>query len=121
MVHADLDVIGFGGRRVTARFLVDSGAVYSVLPEDVWRAIGLEPTRDLEFVLADGTSIHRRISDCRFVYQSIEAPSPVVLGEGDDVALLGSVTLETLGLILNPLRRTLSPMRMRLATCAVAS
>ena len=120
MVHADLEVIGVGGR-VTARFLVDSGAVYSLLPEPVWRAIGLAPTRDLEFVLADGTSILRQISDCRFVYQGIEAPSPVVLGEGDDVALLGSATLETLGLILNPLRRTLSPMRMRLAASVVAS
>ena len=120
MVHADLDVIGVGGRRLTARFLVDSGAFYSVLPETVWRAIGLEPTRDLEFVLADGTSIERQVSDCRFTYQGVEAPSPVVLGEGDDVALLGSVTLETLGLILNPLRRTLTPMRMRLATSAIA-
>jgi predicted aspartyl protease len=121
IVHADLEVIGPAGR-TTTRFLVDSGAVYSVLPETVWRAIGLQPTRDLDFVLADGTSITRRISDCRFVYQAIEAPSPVVLGEGGDVALLGSVTLETLGLVLNPLRRTLHPMRMRLtAICATTA
>src|SRR5262249_28344484 len=118
MVHADLDVIGPLGGRETIRFLVDSGAFYSVLPESVWRAIGLQPTRDLEFVLADGTSIARKISDCRFGYQGIEAPSPVVLGEGEDVALLGTVTLETLGLVLNPLRRTLTPMRMRLAAAA---
>ena len=82
MIHADLDLIGIEGRRATVRFLVDSGAIYSVLPEPVWHAIGLQPTRDLEFVLADGTSIRRRISDCRFIYQGIEAPSPVVLGEG---------------------------------------
>jgi hypothetical protein len=81
----------------------------------------LVPTRDLEFVLADGTSIERQVSDCRFIYEGIEAPSPVILGVGDDVGLLGTVTLDTLGLILNPLRRTLSPMRMRLASCAVAS
>ena len=80
----------------------------------------MEPTRDLEFVLADGTSIERQVSDCRFAYQGVGAPSPVVLGEGDDVALLGTVTLETLGLVLNPLRRTLSPMRMRLAASAGA-
>ena len=118
MIHADLDVAGPSGQRMTTRFLVDSGAVYSVLPEVVWRAIGLQATRDLEFVLADGTAILRQISDCRFTYQGIEAPSPVVLGEGDDLALLGSVTLETLGLILNPLRRTLTPMRMRLVALA---
>jgi clan AA aspartic protease len=115
MIHADLEVIGADRAHTSVRFLVDSGAVYSVLPEAAWRAIGLQPSRDLEFVLADGTSIARKISDCRFVFQGIEAPSPVVLGEGEDVALLGTVTLETLGLVLNPLRRTLTPMRMRLA------
>jgi predicted aspartyl protease len=120
MVHADLDVIGSAGRRRAVRFLVDSGAVYSVLPETVWRDLGLVASRDLDFVLADGTSIARAISDCRFVYQGIEAPSPVVLGVGGDVALLGTVTLETLGLVLNPLRRTLTPMRMRLASCVAA-
>ena len=121
VVHADVDVIGPRGDRLTVRFLVDSGAFYSVLPEPAWRAIGLEPTRDMDFVLADGTAISRHVSDCRFHYQGIEAPSPVVLGVGDDVGLLGTVTLDTLGLILNPLRRTLTPMKMRLTSCAVAS
>ena len=121
LVHADLDVTGPHGDRLTVRFLVDSGAFYSVLPEPAWQAVKLVPTRDLEFVLADGTSIPRQVSDCRFIYEGIEAPSPVILGVGDDVGLLGTVTLDTLGLILNPLKRTLSPMRMRLASCAVAS
>jgi predicted aspartyl protease len=121
LVHADLDVTGPRGDRLTVRFLVDSGAFYSVLPEPAWRALELVATRDLEFVLADGTSIRRHVSDCRFNYQGIEAPSPVVLGIGDDVGLLGTVTLDTLGLILNPLKRTLAPMRMRLASCAIAS
>ncbi|MBI2149868.1 MAG: hypothetical protein HYU27_04595 [Acidobacteria bacterium] len=38
----------------------------------------------------------------------------MVLGETEDEALLGAVTLETLGLMLNPLSRTLQPMRMAL-------
>jgi predicted aspartyl protease len=121
VVHADCDVTGPRGDRLTVRFLVDSGTFYSVLPEPAWRAIGLIPTRQLEFVLADGTSIPRDVSDCRFIYQGIEAPSPVVLGIGNDVGLLGTVTLDTLGLILNPLQRILSPMRMRLAASGVAS
>jgi hypothetical protein len=36
----------------------------------------------------------------------------VILGEpGDDVALLGSVTLEEFGLVLDPLRRSLKKAR----------
>jgi hypothetical protein len=38
-----------------------------------------------------------------------------VLGESEDEALLGAVTLETLGLMLDPLSRTLQPKRMLLA------
>ena len=100
-------------RRV--RFLVDSGAVYSVLPRSEWRALGLKPERELEFVLADGTTLTRGVSECTFDLEGRRATSPVVLGETEDEALLGAVTLETLGLLLNPLNRTLQPMRMVLA------
>ena len=100
-------------RRV--RFLVDSGAVYSVLRRSDWRALSLKPQRELDFVLADGTTLTRSVSECTFELHGRRATSPVVLGETEDEALLGAVTLETLGLILNPLSRTLQPMRMVLA------
>jgi predicted aspartyl protease len=115
IVYVTLDVAGESGRRRTVDFLVDSGAMMSVLPLPIWRAIGLKPKRTLRFVLADGTPIRRRISDCRFFYDGIDAPSPVVLGTRRDTALLGALTLENLGLILNPFERTLRPMRMVLA------
>jgi aspartyl protease family protein len=97
------------------RFLVDSGAIYSVLPEEVWRALRLKPEREVEFTLADGTSIKRGVSECRFEIGGEAATSPVVLGEENDGALLGAVTLETLGLMLNPLTREVLPMRMSLS------
>ena len=103
-------------RRV--RFLVDSGAVYSVLRQSDWRALGLKSEREVEFVLADGTALTRGVSECTFEVQGRQATSPVVLGETQDEALLGAVTLETLGLVLNPLNRTLQPMRMVLARTA---
>lgn len=115
-VHVDLEVSPQGGPGQSVRFLVDSGAAYSVLPREVWGGLGLQPTRSLDFVLADGTVIRRDVSHCFFRYQGAEAPSPVILGEEHDAALLGSVTLETLGLVLNPFERTLKPARLRLAS-----
>ena len=102
-------------RRRLVRFLVDSGAVYSVLRRPDWRALGLKPERQLEFVLADGTALARGVSECLFELEGRRATSPVVLGETEDEALLGAVTLETIGFMLNPLNRTLQPMRMVLA------
>ena len=36
-------------------FVVDSGAMYTLLPTDVWRKIGLDPKRAEAFALADVT------------------------------------------------------------------
>jgi predicted aspartyl protease len=105
------------GRRpvLDVRFMVDSGALYSVLPEKVWCRLKLRSQRTAEFVLADGTVIKRGVSECRFEIAGQSAVSPVVLGHEDDGAVLGAVTLETLGLMLNPLNRELVPMRLMLA------
>lgn len=99
------------GGEAEVRFIVDSGATYSLLPEDVWKKIGLEPKRYMDFTLADGTTIRRGISECYLMIKEGEAHTPVILGEKDDEALLGVVTLEIMGLIFNPFKRTLQPMK----------
>jgi clan AA aspartic protease len=106
-------VEGTDGRE-TVQFLIDSGATYSLLPLKVWQAIGLKPKRTLEFRLADGTAISRAVSECYIILQEGEGHTPVILGEESDEALLGVVTLEILGLVFNPFKRTLQPMKMLL-------
>lgn len=110
-------VTNLGGKKraLEVKFLVDSGAVYSVLPDKVWRRLGLKATRTVAFTLADGTVIERDVSECRFDIGGMSGVSPVILGLLDDVPLLGMVTLEVLGLMLNPLSRKLLPMRMMMA------
>lgn len=108
-------VSGPSGQRRQVRFLVDSGAKYTLLPHDVWQALGLEPKRAMDFILADGTTLTRQISECRISLDDQEGHTPVILGEPGDEALLGTVTLEEFGLVLNPFSRTLQPMRMVLA------
>lgn len=98
--------------------MVDSGAVYSVLPQRVWRVLGIKPKRVVEFELADGTLIQRGVGQANFIIEGVDAISPVVLGAERDEALLGAVTLESMGFVLNPLSRELQPMRMMLAHVA---
>src|SRR5207253_2522164 len=57
-------VRGPTGAEAAVRFLIDSGATYSLLPEPVWQAIGIVPKREMEFVLADGTTVRRAVSEC---------------------------------------------------------
>ena len=103
------------GTALSLRFILDSGALYSVLPEVVWKRLRLRSSRTVEFTLADGTLISRGVSECTFTIERIAATSPVVLGRLHDAAILGIVTLETMGLMLNPLSRELMPMKMMLA------
>lgn len=56
-----------------------------------------------------------RRGECHFRLQEGDGTSPVVLGQAQDAALPGVVTLEVLGLVFNLFTRTLHPMPMLLA------
>jgi predicted aspartyl protease len=116
LTYVDGVVTGPTGTSRPVHFLVDSGAKYSLLPLADWQAIGLAPKRRMTFALADGTMIDRDVSECHIELPQGDAHTPVILGEaGDDEALLGVVTLEILGFVLNPFSRTLRPARLILA------
>jgi len=95
-------------------FLVDSGATYTLIPHDTWKVLDLVPKRTVTFSLADGTQVSRTVSECHLSLPQGDGHTPVVLGEPGDEALLGVVTLEMLGLVFHPFKRTLEPMRMLL-------
>jgi len=103
------------GQQATVKFLVDSGAKYTLVPAEQSRRLELQPKRIVAFTLADGTTIERGVSECHISLPQGEGHTPVILGEPGDEALLGVITLEELGLVLNPFTRTLQPMRMMLA------
>lgn len=108
-------VEGPTGKERAVRFLIDSGATYTLLGLEHWKAIELTPQRVMEFTLADGTVIKRNVSECLLTLPQGKGHTPVILGEEGDECLLGMVTLEILGLRLDPFRRTLEPMKMMLA------
>lgn len=62
-------------------FLVDSGAVYSVVSGTTLKTLGCKPYRQKDFFLADGSKITRRIGDAYFEYGGIGGPAPVIFGE----------------------------------------
>ncbi|MBI4473624.1 MAG: aspartyl protease family protein [Acidobacteria bacterium] len=96
-------------------FLVDSGAVYSVVPSAVLRKLGIKPLATEEFRLADGSTIKRKKGIALFRYQNKVGGADVIFGEEGDSQLLGAFTLEALGLALDPLRRELRPLPMVLS------
>jgi predicted aspartyl protease len=115
LTYIDGLLTGPTGKQARIRFLVDSGAPYTLVPAEESRLLELKLKRTVVFSLADGTPIERGVSECHLSLPEGDGHTPVILGEPGDEALLGAITLEELGLVLNPFTRKLQPMRMMLA------
>ena len=102
-------------RAINLTFLVDSGAIYSVIPAALLRKLSVKPHSKRTFILADGSEITRKIGDVLFRLDGRKGAAPVIFGEKQDSTLLGSVSLEALGMALDPLKRELRPLPMVLA------
>jgi predicted aspartyl protease len=92
-------------------FLVDSGALYSVMPANVLGDLGIVPTSSEQFILANGEVITKPVGNALFEYKGKLRAAPVIFGE-NDIYLLGATTIEALGMVLDPIRRELKPLPM---------
>ena len=93
-------------------FLIDSGAVHSVVPAEVLDRLGIVPLGSQEYRMANGGRIVRRQGIALFKYKDRIGGADVIFGEEGDSNLLGATTLESLGLSLDPIKRELRPMPM---------
>lgn len=106
-------------KSVSHEFLVDSGAVYSVLPVADLKRLGIQAVREEEFILANGELVRKGVGNALFEYQGKIGAAPVIFGD-EGVYLLGATTLEAIGLMLDPLRREFKPAPMLLMSVPAA-
>ena len=93
-------------------FTVDSGAVYSVVPAEVLRKLRIRPQKREMFRLANGATIVRQKGVALFKFREYVGGADVIFGEEGDATLLGALSLEALGLALDPIKRELKPMQL---------
>ncbi len=89
--------------------VVDSGATYPVIPRTLADELGIRPLEERTFTLADGSKLSRQMGWAGLSYDGRKMPSLVVLGEMEDVPLLGALALEGLGFEVDPVTKTLRP------------
>ncbi|HLF77087.1 MAG TPA: aspartyl protease, partial [Dehalococcoidia bacterium] len=77
--------------------------------------LGIQSLREDSFFLANGDKITRKRGVAIFRYGERIGGADVIFGEEGDSNLLGALTLDGLGLGLNPLRRELFELPMLLA------
>ena len=93
-------------------FWVDSGALYSFVPEDCLERIGVEPAATRNLVLADGRREKRLLGFCDFQIEGLEGriPCPVIFAPKGSLYLIGATALENFGVEVDPLQKRLKPI-----------
>jgi len=89
--------------------VVDTGASYTVIPRPVAEELGIRPVRRMAARLANGERVEREMGEAEVAYGDLRTYTWVVFGDPDDAVLLGAVTLEELGLEVDPKGETLRP------------
>ena len=91
---------------------VDTGALYSFIPEDYLERIGVEPSVTRNLVLADGRQDTRLLGFCNFQIEGLEGviPCPVIFAPSNSLFLLGATALENFGVEADPIQKTLKPI-----------
>ena len=93
-------------------FWVDTGALYSFVPEDYLERIGVEPAAKRNLVLADGRKDTRQLGFCNFQIEGLEGsiPCPVIFAPKESLFLLGATALENFGVDADPIQKELKPI-----------
>ncbi len=71
-------------RQTEIDMIVDSGAIYSVVPATMLRGIGVIAERTETFWLADGREVKRQIGNAVFTIDGSDGISKVIFGRRDD-------------------------------------
>jgi len=92
-------------------FWVDTGALYSFVPEDYLERIGVEPSVKRNLILADGRMNMRLLGFCDFQIEGLEGtiPCPVIFAPKGSLFLLGATALENFGVEVDPIQKKLKP------------
>ena len=91
--------------------LVDTGATHTTIPRSLLQQIlHIEPQESDVIQYADGSTGRVDIGEARIGYQGRSYVCPVVFGS-EDQYVLGTITLETFRLVVDPLRKELVPAR----------
>ena len=112
--HWPIEIRSADGRRAeTVVAMVDTGASYTVLPEETLRRLNIEPTETREFELGDGSIVALDMGEARLRLSGREYTRIVVFGNDAATPLLGADSLQGAGMAADPVNHRLIPVRPR--------
>ena len=88
-------------------FLVDTGATDCLVPRQHLESIGLKPTGQRIYGVADGSEIRLGAAAAQVEFMGEFVGATIVFGEEDAEPLLGVTALESVGIEIDPHNQTL--------------
>jgi aspartyl protease family protein len=104
-----------GSRSKELKAWVDTGAAYTWIPRVVLQELGIAPAFRRRFRLANGEEIERDCAQATVAVDGSRLITVCVFGDEGSEPLLGAVTLEEMGLGVDPLNQRLVPVTLLLA------
>ena len=109
VIHLDVTVRNPADRTRSwdGSFLVDTGAIDSLVPRPQLEAIGIEPEAQRVYELADGTEVRMDIAGARLEFMGEWTAGLIIFGDANAEPLLGVTALESAGIEVDPQRQRL--------------
>lgn len=102
-------------RRLTLDLLVDTGATWTLLPDEIVQRLSLTAPWQRSVTLASGERVLYATGDVAMQIDGEEHTTVFLAGPPGSLGLLGAVTLEQFGLAPDPVNKTLVPIAGLLA------
>ena len=88
-------------------FLVDTGAIDSLVPKDGLASIGITPMAQREYTLADGSKVNLDTAPAALEIMGSLIGVTIVFGEAGAEPLLGAIAMQDAGIVVDPRQETL--------------
>jgi clan AA aspartic protease len=95
------------GNPYEAQFLVDTGAIDCMIPREHLLAAGVQPEGKRVYELANGEPVEYEFGFARVSFMCEETVSKVIFGPSNCERLLGVVALESVGVVVDPVSKSL--------------
>jgi len=96
-----------------AEFLVDTGAIDCLAPSDRLLAVGIRPEGKAVYELADGTPVELEYGFARIEFLGEATVAQIIFGALGSEPILGAVALENVGVVVDPVSKTLKRLHAK--------
>lgn len=111
LTHVTVTVLPLTGRKhFDAEFLVDTVAIDCLAPASALRRIGIKPERRDVYELADGRTVELPVGFARVRFMGSETVTKMIFAEEGAEPILGVTALESTGIGVDPVSRSLHRM-----------